>query len=99
MYRIYTLLALLVFFINVGFSQDLKLCKTPEMNKLMQEKHPEMKQERIDLEKFTKQYIANKNITDEVYVIPIVFHIVHNNGTENISKFDFEAAEAFFLPE
>ncbi len=79
-------MALLVFFINVGFSQDLKLCKTPEMNKLMQEKHPEMKQERIDLEKFTKQYIANKNITDEVYVIPIVFHIVHNNGTENISK-------------
>lgn len=86
MHRLISSVFLTFFVINSIFSQDIKFCKTPEMNKLMEEKHPEIKQERIELENFTKQYIANKSVNEDVYVIPVVFHIVHNNGVENISK-------------
>jgi PKD repeat protein len=68
------------------FSQDLKKCKTTEMNKLLELKYPQIKERRNQLEKFTQNFISNKNRSEEIYIIPVVFHVVHNNGTENISK-------------
>lgn len=41
---------------------------------------------RLKLEKFTKDYINSKDKSDNLLIIPVVFHVVHNYGTENISK-------------
>ena len=41
------------------------------------------------LERETAQYIAERNRggeRDEVITIPVVFHVIHNNGVENISS-------------
>ncbi|NEQ49649.1 MAG: T9SS type A sorting domain-containing protein [Leptolyngbya sp. SIO3F4] len=39
------------------------------------------------LEEFTESFIQSSNMRDNrsVYVIPVVFHIIHDNGPENIS--------------
>lgn len=68
------------------FSQDLRKCNTTEMNKLLELKYPQIKESRKQLEKFTQNFISNKNRSEEIYIIPVVFHVIHNNGTENISK-------------
>ena len=42
------------------------------------------------LEKFTREFIKNENkqrsISTPIYIIPVVFHVLHNYGPENISK-------------
>jgi PKD repeat protein len=48
------------------------------------EMHPELVQERQALEDFTSQYEPTGERV--VRVIPIVFHVIHNYGAENISK-------------
>lgn len=53
--------------------------------------HPErlqqIEQYRSELEHFTQawQADATRDQDDNTYIIPVVFHIVHNNGAENIS--------------
>ncbi len=51
-------------------------------------KHPEYRQEASDaaaqLEEYTKSYKANRG-GQTIYTIPVVFHVVHNYGSENIS--------------
>lgn len=44
-------------------------------------------QDRADLEAFTRDFIASgqANQRGGNYIIPIVFHIIHTNGSENIS--------------
>jgi PKD repeat protein len=37
------------------------------------------------LEAYTAEYIASRGGDDEIYIIPVVFHIIHQNGAENIS--------------
>jgi len=64
-----------------------RLCGTDE---LLREalKNPEVRKQREELDKFTKYYIENNLYKQEktVKVIPVVFHIIHNYGPENISK-------------
>lgn len=53
--------------------------------------HPERLQEiaqaEAELEHFTQAYVqdASRDEDDNIYIIPVVFHIIHNNGAENIS--------------
>lgn len=49
--------------------------------------HPEILTTEADLERFTDDYAeAHAGERDDtVFVIPVVFHILHNNGPENIS--------------
>ena len=48
--------------------------------------HPEIIQDQNQLEQFTQQWIAGSQPEqDVVYTIPVVFHIIHDNGPENIS--------------
>lgn len=53
------------------------------------EGHPERVQEiaqaRTQLEHFTQTWTGNAARDGEDYVIPVVFHIIHDNGPENIS--------------
>lgn len=74
-----------IFFSSNIFSQYLH-CYTPEINKIAEEKNPIAIQSKIELEKFTLQYINKQQKDENIIIIPVVFHIVHNYGSENISK-------------
>ncbi len=80
---------------NFIFAQDLKFCGTTEaMNKAFAE-NPELYQQYLqseaelkiqDQEAFANGYQQqNRGAMPPVYTIPVVFHILHQNGTENIS--------------
>lgn len=63
-------------------------CYTTEVYNTLIKEHPEVLQARAELEQFTAQYAvsqAQQRNTGTVYVIPVVFHIIHNYGPENIS--------------
>jgi PKD repeat protein len=47
--------------------------------------HPEMEEEQAQLLKNARKLRIDKNDTTIVYTVPVVFHIIHEYGTENIS--------------
>jgi hypothetical protein len=65
-------------------------CGTTEVYNQVVHDHPEVLQEQEQLENFTQQYQLNfkgNNTTSApIYTIPVVFHILHQYGTENISE-------------
>ncbi len=49
-------------------------------------KHPEFLQQEQELEEYTEWFIENGNASrSNTYIIPVVIHIIHNFGVENIS--------------
>ncbi|MNK12814.1 Pregnancy-associated plasma protein-A [compost metagenome] len=78
-----------VFALSTAFTQDLLHCGSDEMHQRLFHEHPEYKtgylRSREKLETFTRQYTENPAKSGAAYVIPVVFHIIHNNGPENIS--------------
>lgn len=49
-------------------------------------KHPEYLQSEQELEEYTQWYTENEPAgRSNLFIIPVVFHIIHNNGVENIS--------------
>lgn len=77
------------------FAQDILHCGTDEMRIATLKKSPAITKAVIDrenkLEEFTKNFISEKELrggsTDTaLYTIPVVFHIIHNYGNENISN-------------
>lgn len=65
-------------------------CKTDEMHQQLFQQHPEYNHGIINahnrLEADTRTFLQNGNQkSDAQYVIPVVFHIIHNYGPENIS--------------
>ena len=76
-----------VLFVNVFFisAQNIKLfCKSAEMVNLSLANHPEKQLVVDQIELFTQQYLTHPN-EKQIYTIPVVFHIIHEYGTENIS--------------
>ena len=78
-----------MFFNCFSFAQteDKKTCGT---SKIMEEalKNPEKQQILNQLEIFTQEFIENLNngrVADTAYIIPVVVHVIHNYGNENIS--------------
>lgn len=74
-----------------AFSQNIepeKHCGHTEMYNKLISRHPEiLQQERLD-EIQTEQYISsaqNSGRQGTIYVIPVVFHVLHQYGDENIS--------------
>jgi len=65
-------------------------CATPEMNRKALEANPAAINDILELRNFVEQYVEQEQKTDQVYAIPVVFHIVHNYGPENISKEQIE---------
>jgi PKD repeat protein len=76
-------------FLNAALAQERKHCFTTEMyNRKMQEQPVAMKQSEAELEQFTQNFTqshANMRLTNTILIIPVVFHIIHNYGPENIS--------------
>ncbi len=65
-------------------------CHTYEMIDKLVEEHPELKplieQSTVEQDLFRKQFMRDNLQKDgEIYVIPVVFHIVHAGGDENIT--------------
>ncbi len=83
-----------IFLFTSSFAQKTpKFCGTTDVYNKLLEEHPELiyniKTANEELEKHTKDYIeVSKNSSERgeiVYTIPVVFHIIHNYGLENIS--------------
>ena len=70
------------------FAQGGYKCGTTQMHNKMLAEHPELVQAEADYNALiAKQIEENKNnkMSNHVYIIPVVFHVLHLNGTENIS--------------
>lgn len=70
-------------------SQHLHFCASDEVNRQRFEQYPELMKVHEQLERFTQQYItthqSSRQRSGQPYIIPIVFHIIHDYGPENIS--------------
>jgi PKD repeat protein len=87
---------LLAFFllqtIIVLHAQQKSFCGTDEMSKELFDLHPHLQQlmrdKRAELKSFTKQYEAGRagRSNDSLLVVPVVFHVIHTYGNENISN-------------
>lgn len=82
-----TIFIILFFVTNAVSGQELKRCGTDEAIKQLYMAHPEMKQTFIDNEQsYDHVAAARRGIQSvTVYTIPVVFHVLHQNGAENIS--------------
>jgi PKD repeat protein len=68
---------------------DLKYCGTDDMLHQLYLEHPELREREGELRNVElaegQRNRANNQIMSSVYIIPVVFHIVHDYGVENIS--------------
>jgi PKD repeat protein len=84
-------LSLILLSIKLNAQETLLHCGTDEMRQQLFDNHPELHSGIINanqkLQDFTQQYISqNANSRGgQVYIIPVVFHVIHNFGAENIS--------------
>jgi PKD repeat protein len=67
-----------------------KFCNHTKMTERFRETHPELgpgiEHSTRYLEELIRQYEANRGGGElEVFIVPIVFHIIHDNGPENVS--------------
>jgi PKD repeat protein len=87
------LFLLLAFAVKLIIAQDeLKHCGADEMRISTLKQLPKVAEAVVkrdaQLEKHTKQFVANfynKQTSTATYTIPVVFHVIHNYGPENIS--------------
>ena len=80
---------------NLVRAQDVKMCSTYEMTKKLFEANPELRKQYLDdLKKadeadkiaFANGYKeGNGKALLPIYIIPVVFHVLHVGGPENIS--------------
>lgn len=78
----------IVFVLNVATKaqeDETWKCATDEIYNELLKNNPNLLVERNKLNDFIKDFIKNNPKTDDIYVIPVVFHVVHNYGEENIS--------------
>lgn len=71
----------------VSFAQTEHWCGTAQRNQKLLQENPELQQYHNQLEDYTRQFIESNTAEGRTssYVIPVVFHIVHQYGLENIS--------------
>lgn len=71
---------------------DYRICDTEPMVKKAMLDDPGYATRRAQLEKFTQDYVQNLDPSSQkssgaiVFTIPVVFHVIHNYGFENIPK-------------
>ncbi len=65
-------------------------CATDEINRELEDQYPYLKDIRAEMDAYVQEYITNALAQQgprrsQVYTIPLVIHILHNYGVENIS--------------
>lgn len=89
-FKHFSALAIVCLQMNVSFAQT-HFCGATEATKKLYEKHPELVQQEINYNNAITQQVnakgANPSLrgTEPIYTIPVVFHIIHTYGPENIS--------------
>ena len=79
------------FFLLSAFSafSQVNRCGTTEASKEIYQQHPELLKQQDEYNAMIQQKIAAKEQqrtnSDQVYIIPVVFHVLHVNGSENIT--------------
>lgn len=68
-------------------------CSTDDANKKMETLYPnEVRNAKEQLEIETSEFSQRKSVSSVIYTIPVVFHILHTYGSENISDAQVEDA-------
>lgn len=68
-------------------SNAQRSCHTMENHERLIQEHPEIIQNQLEIESFTQNVIANGlNENKAVITIPVVFHILYNTSSQNISE-------------
>ena len=76
-----------LFFLSSNAQKTVvKRCFTSEMNERAIQMQPELKQVIDQLDAYSRTYEASENDRSVNKIIPVVFHVIHNYGSENISK-------------
>ncbi|MES2592318.1 MAG: M43 family zinc metalloprotease [Bacteroidota bacterium] len=93
MKKILFLLFSALFTLNLSAQDDLKHCGADEMRISTLKQNPKIAQavikRDVQLEEFTQQFVEDfyaNNRSTATYIIPVVFHVIHNYGVENISN-------------
>jgi len=78
--------SLLIVVASISFAHSqTRTCQTMDYLQLQQNEDPLMQQRMEAIERFTQNYVRQPNSQRSVITIPIVFHVVYQNSTENIS--------------
>jgi hypothetical protein len=78
---------LAVFVVSSAISVSAQ-CLTDQYHKIAKTLHPNIVQEEQAFNNSIAQISSSKRVTK--YIIPVVFHVIHTNGPENISKAQIE---------
>ena len=85
-----TTLIFLVGLISISYSQNQLHCGTDEMHQKLFLDYPEYNPGIIHandrLQQFTQEFSLNPPMKTGPYIIPVVFHVIHNYGPENIDN-------------
>ncbi|MBO7572596.1 MAG: T9SS type A sorting domain-containing protein [Bacteroidales bacterium] len=98
MKRLVILLILAMVVPTMAFAQDSDemwfRCGTDSVYEEMVQHNPQIALNRAKLRDFVREYVRQnpKDDDDEVYVIPVVFHVLHQYGEEDIPYSAIEAA-------
>ena len=79
-----------IFIFNQLIAQEQLFCATDEIHQQIFTDHPEYNPGIIrahnELQSFTHNFINSpQSKVNATYIIPVVFHVIHNNGPENIN--------------
>ncbi|MFM1932389.1 MAG: hypothetical protein RL226_1692, partial [Bacteroidota bacterium] len=96
----HSILLLIALALSVGTSaQEIKYCGQTEQTEALFSRFSHLRSDAESaaeqLEHETRTYRANRSDRDVVYIVPVVFHIIHNNGPENIS--DEQVYDAMYV--
>ncbi|MBI5538624.1 MAG: T9SS type A sorting domain-containing protein [Bacteroidia bacterium] len=80
---LFTLFSIVMVFNSVA---QTHLCSEYEADRRAEIENPDALNAKSELELFTKQFSQNQHKSEVTYVIPVVFHVLHYYGAENISK-------------
>ncbi len=82
---------------SVSAQEELKRCGTDAVIKQLYTDHPELMKAAVEQEMAygSKMALGKKAEDTTVYIIPVVFHVLHQNGPENIS--DAQIADAMVI--
>jgi PKD repeat protein len=79
-----SLIAALIFL--PAMAQETKKCGFDEAMQRLYEEYPELLKEQRELLEHNKQFVKNSSGgRSAVYIVPVVFHIMHEYGVENIT--------------
>jgi PKD repeat protein len=85
---------LFLLFAKQGAAQTIehRFCGTPHANEKALKENPDAPRALRELEQHTQNYSEANRSQPPVYIIPVVFHVLHEYGSENISDAQIEDA-------